>query len=284
MISRAEALDMFHSDDLIGIGMEADSIRRRLHPSGVVSYIVGGQIDHTLPRETTGEKIRQILELGGTGIALRGGIVPDRTIEAFEDLLRSLKREFEIRIHGFSTPELVNIADLSGLSMRDTIARLRDAGLDSLPGDGVETAQWAEVHRIAHSLGIPTTAEIMFGRGETFEQRLNHFDVVRQIQEDTGGFTAFIPCCSPETTAVEHLRTLAISRIFLDNIPNLQSSWGALGLKTCQLGLRFGANDTGNIAIEGKRQATEEELRRTIRDAGFVPKQRDALYRTYFLN
>jgi len=214
----------------------------------------------------------------------------------------------------------VNIAEVSGLSLRDTIARLRDAGLDSIPGGGAEilddgvryrisrlkcgTNEWIDVHRTAHALGMRTTATMMFGCGETLEQRMNHFDIVRQIQEDTGGFTAFIPWAfqreltslgrfiKDEATAVEYLKTLAISRIYLDNIENIQSSWVTPGLKTCQLGLRFGGNDVGSIMIEENvvsaagthHQATEEELRRMIRDAGFVPRQRDTLYRTYFLN
>jgi cyclic dehypoxanthinyl futalosine synthase len=209
---------------------------------------------------------------------------------------------------------------VSGLSLYDTIARLRDSGLDSIPGGGAEilddavrhrisrlkctTQEWIDVHRTAHSLSMRTTATMMFGCGETLEQRINHFEIVRQIQEDTGGFTAFISWSfqrentslgrfvKEEATAVEYLKTLAISRLYLDNILNVQSSWVTQGLKTCQVGLRFGGNDVGSIMIEenvvsaagAHNRASEEELRRIIRDAGFVPKQRDTLYRTYFLN
>jgi cyclic dehypoxanthinyl futalosine synthase len=160
------------------------------------------------------------------------------------------------------------------------------------------------VHRTCHAVGLRSTATMMFGTGETIEQRMNHFDIVRQIQEDTGGFTAFIPWSfqreltslgrfvKEEATAVEYLKMLALSRIYLENILNIQSSWVTPGLKTCQIGLRFGGNDVGSIMIEENvvsaagthHQATEEELRRLIRDAGFIPKQRDTLYRTYFLN
>jgi len=209
---------------------------------------------------------------------------------------------------------------VSGLSLHHTLARLRDAGLDSLPGGGAEildndvrhrisrlkcsVQEWIDVHRTCHSLGLRTTATMMFGTGETIEQRMNHFDIVRQIQEDTGGFTAFIPWAfqreftslgrfvKEEATAVEYLKMLALSRLYLDNIEHIQSSWVTPGLKTCQIGLRFGGNDVGSIMIEENvvsaagthHRATEEELRRMIRDAGFVPKQRDSLYRTYFLN
>src|SRR5205085_391406 len=220
----------------------------------------------------------------------------------------------------FSAAEIVNIAEVSGLSLRDTLARLRDAGLDSLPGGGAEilddavrhrisrlkcgTQEWIDVHRTCHELGLRTTATMMFGTGESIEQRMNHFDIVRRIQEDTGGFTAFIPWAfqreltslgrfvKEEATAVEYLKMLALSRLYLENIEHIQSSWVTPGLKTCQLGLRFGGNDVGSIMIEenvvsaagAHHRATEEELRRLIRDAGFVPKQRDTLYLSYFLN
>jgi cyclic dehypoxanthinyl futalosine synthase len=251
---------------------------------------------------------------------MQGGLHPDLKIEWYEDLLRGIKQRFDIWCHCFSAPEIVNIAEVSGLSLRDTLARLRDAGLDSVPGGGAEildddvrrrisrlkctTQEWVDVHRTCHALGIRTTATMMFGTGETIEQRMNHFDLVRQIQEDTGGFTAFIPWAyqrentslgnfvKQEATAVEYLKMLALSRLYLENILNIQSSWVTPGLKTCQIGLRFGGNDVGSIMIEenvvsaagAHHRASEEELRRLIRDAGFIPKQRDTLYRTYYLN
>src|SRR4051794_19905384 len=343
MISRAEALDLFSSDDLIGIGKEADAVRRRLHPDGVVSYIIDRNINYTnfcteycsfcafyrpmghaegyiLPIETILDKIQETVSLGGTGILMQGGLHPDLKIEWYEGLLRAIKARFDIWCHCFSAPELVNIADVSGISLRDTIARLRDAGLDSIPGGGAEilddavrhrisrlkcgVSEWMDVHRTAHQLGMRTTATMMFGTGETIEQRMNHLDLIRDLQEETGGFTAFIPWTfqrentslgrfvKEEATAVEYLQMLAISRIYLENFENVQSSWVTQGLKTCQLGLRFGGNDVGSIMIEenvvsaagAHHRASEEELRRIIRDAGFVPKQRDTLYRTYFLN
>ena len=343
MISRQQAVDLFESADLIGIGMEADAVRRKHHPEGVVSYIIDRNINYTNfcteycsfcafyrplghpegyihNKEVIFGKIQETLDLGGTGVLMQGGLHPDLKIEWYEDLLSSIKKRFPIHLHCFSAPELTNIAEVSGISLRDTIARLRDAGLDSIPGGGAEilddavryrisrlkcsTQEWIDTHRIAHSLGMRTTATMMFGCGETIEQRINHLEIVRQIQEDTGGFTAFIPWAfqrentslgrfvKEETTAVEYLQTLAISRIYLDNIENIQSSWVTPGLKTCQIGLRFGGNDVGSIMIEenvvsaagAHHRATEEELRRLIRDAGFIPKQRDTLYRTYFLN
>jgi cyclic dehypoxanthinyl futalosine synthase len=338
-----EAIDLFASDDLIGIGMAADAVRRKLHPEGIVTYIIDRNINYTnfcteycsfcafyrpmghaegyiLPKETIFDKIQETLDLGGTGVLMQGGLHADLKIEWYEDLLSSIKKRFPIHLHCFSAPEITNIAEVSELSLRDTIVRLRDAGLDSIPGGGAEilddavrhrisrlkcsTAEWVDVHRTAHALGMRTTATMMFGCGETIEQRVNHLEVVRRIQEDTGGFTAFIPWSfqrentslgrfvKQEATASEYLKTLAISRLYLDNILNVQSSWVTQGLKTCQIGLRFGGNDVGSIMIEenvvsaagAHNKASEEELRRIIRDAGFTPKQRDTLYRTYFLN
>src|SRR5436190_5154461 len=343
MITREEASDLFRSDDLVGIGMQADAIRRTLHPHGVVSYIIDRNINYTnfctefcsfcafyrpmghkegyiLSHDEIAQKIQETLGLGGTGILMQGGLHPDLKIEWYEDMLRDIKKRFRIHTHCFSAPEITNIAEISGISLRDTIARLRDSGLDSIPGGGAEilddevryrisrlkcaTQEWIDVHRTAHSLGMRTTATMMFGCGETLQHRVNHLEIVRQIQEDTGGFTAFIPWTfqrentslgrfvKEEATAVEYLQMLALSRIYLDSIENIQSSWVTPGLKTCQLGLRFGGNDVGSIMIEenvvsaagAHHRASEEELRRMIRDAGFVPKQRDTLYRTYFLN
>jgi len=342
-MTRQQAIDLFRSDDLIGTGMAADTVRRRHHPEGVVTYIIDRNINYTnfcteyctfcafyrplghaegyvLPKETIWEKIRETIELGGTGVLMQGGLHPELKIEWYEDLLRSIKERFRIHLHCFSSPEVLNIAEVSGLSLRDTIARLRDAGLDSIPGGGAEvlddevrrrisrlkctTEEWLEVHRVAHSLGMRTTATMMFGCGESIEHRLNHFDHVRRLQEETGGFTAFIPwtfqkentslgrSVQDEATAVEYLKTLAIARLYLDNIVNIQSSWVTQGLKTCQIGLRFGANDVGSTMIEenvvsaagAHHCAAEEDLRRLIRDAGFIPKQRDTLYRSLFLN
>jgi cyclic dehypoxanthinyl futalosine synthase len=343
MMTRAEAIDLYRSDDLIGIGMAADQMRRKLHPDGVVSYIIDRNINYTNfcteycsfcafyrpmghaegyvhSKEVIFDKIQETLDLGGTGILMQGGLHPELGIEWYEDLLRSIKQRFDIWCHCFSAPEIVNIAKVSGLTLYDTLARLRDAGLDSLPGGGAEilddevrhrisrlkssVQDWIDVHRACHAVGLRSTATMMFGTGETIEQRMNHFDIVRQMQEESGGFTAFIPWSfqrentslgrfvKEEATAVEYLKVLALSRLYLENILNIQSSWVTPGLKTCQLGLRFGGNDVGSIMIEenvvsaagAHHRASEEELRRLIRDAGFIPKQRDSLYRTYFLN
>ena len=346
-LTQAQALDMFRSDDLIGIGMEADAARRRLHPDGVVTYVIDRNINYTnfcteyctfcafyrplkgklategyiLDFETIYEKIRETAEVGGTGILMQGGLHPDLKIDWHEKLLHGIKQRFpQIHLHCYSASEIIAIAEYSSLSIRDTIIRLREAGLDSIPGGGAEilddevrykiarlkclTDDWLNVHRTAHSLGMRTTATMMFGVGESYQHRVNHFQRVYDLQEETGGFTAFIPWTFQpghtalggrhwdEATAVEYLKTLAIARLFLSNFYSVQSSWVTQGLKVCQLGLRFGGNDVGSVMLEENvvRAAgvnnctTEEELRRMIRDAGFKPVQRDTLYRTHFLN
>ena len=346
-ITRQQALDYFHSDDLIGLGMEADALRRKLHPENVVTYIIDRNINYTnfcteyctfcafyrplkgkmaaegyiLDFETIYEKIRETVEVGGTGVLMQGGLHPDLKIDWFERLLRGVKERFpSVHLHCFSASEILAIAEYSELSVRDTIMRLRDAGLDSIPGGGAEilddevrhkiarlkcgTEDWLNVHRTAHSLGMRTTATMMFGVGETIEHRINHFEHIYKLQEETGGFTAFIPWSFQphntalggrkwdEATAVEYLKVLAISRLYLSNFTNVQASWVTQGLKVLQMGLRFGGNDVGSVMLEENvvRAAgvsnctTEEELRHIIRDAGFRPAQRDTLYRKYFLN
>lgn len=343
-LTPAQALDMFRSDDLIGVGMEADALRAKLHPDGIASYIIDRNINHTnfcteycsfcafyrpmgheegyvLPFEEIAQKIQETVDLGGTGVLMQGGVNPDLDITYFEDLFSRLKQRFpQVQLHCLSAPEILEVANVSNLSIRDTIARMRDAGLDSIPGAGAEilddevrfkiarlkcrTEDWITVHREAHKLGVRTTATMMFGCGETLEQRVNHLETIRRLQEETGGFTAFIPWpfqpvnnplgkkVPEEATAVEFLKTLAICRLYLDNILNIQTSWVTQGLKVCQVGLKFGGNDVGSVMLEenvvrqagAQHSATEEDLRRMIRDAGFIPKQRDTLYRTYYLN
>src|ERR1039458_2364992 len=346
-LTKAEALEMFRSDDLIGIGMEADAARRKLHPEGVVTYIIDRNINYTnfcteyctfcafyrplkgkmakegyiLDFDTIYAKIQETVELGGTGVLMQGGLHPDLKIDYFERMMSGIKQRFpQIHLHCFSASEILAIAEYSHISVEDTIRRLRDAGLDSIPGGGAEilddevrhkiarlkclTDDWLLVHRTAHQLGMRTTATMMFGVGESFEQRINHFEVVRRLQEETGGFTAFIPWSFQpgntalggrgweEVTSVEYLKVLAIARLYLDNIENVQASWVTQGLKVLELGLHFGGNDVGSVMLEENvvkaagtsNCTTEEELRRIIRDAGFKPVRRDTLYRTMFLN
>jgi cyclic dehypoxanthinyl futalosine synthase len=341
-ITPQEALDLFNSDDLIGIGMAANQIRRQKTDPRVATYQIDRNINYTnfcteycsfcafyrpvgskegyiQPLESIYAKIEEMLALGGTGVLLQGGLHPDLKIEYYENMLRSIHERFpHVHLHCFSAPEILCIAEVSGLSIRDTIVRLRDAGLQSIPGGGAEilddevrhriarlkckSDEWESVHREAHRLGMRTTATMMFGCGEEYRHRVNHLERLRRLQQDTGGFTAFIPWIfAPEntalgkrvseTTAFDYLKTLAISRLYLDNIDHVQSSWLTPGIKICQVGLEFGADDVGSILIEenvvyaaGVRNRTnEQELRRIISEAGYMPAQRDTLYRSYIL-
>jgi cyclic dehypoxanthinyl futalosine synthase len=339
-ISQQEALDLFNSDDLIGIGMAANEVRRKKTDPRVATYQIDRNINYTnfcteycsfcafyrppgskegylQPLESIYKKIEEMLALGGTGVLLQGGLHPDLKIDYYENMLRSIHERYpQVHLHCFSAPEILCIAEVSGLTIRDTIMRLRDAGLQSIPGGGAEilddevrhriarlkckSDEWESVHREAHALGMRTTATMMFGCGEEYRHRVNHFERLRRMQEDSGGFTAFIPWIFapentplgkkvPETTAFDYLKTLAISRLYLDNIDHIQSSWLTPGIKICQVGLQFGADDVGSILIEenvvyaaGVRNRTnEEELRRIISEAGYMPAQRDTLYRSY---
>ena len=343
-LTEAQALDMLRSDDLIGLGMEADAVRKKFHPGNVVTYQIDRNINYTnicteycsfcafyrpvgspegyvLPIETIFQKIDETLALGGTGVLMQGGLHPELKIDYYENLLSSIKKRYpQIHLHCFSAPEVLNIAELCGLTVRDTLMRLMDAGLDSIPGAGAEilddevrrriarlkctTEEWLFVHREAHKLGMRTTATMMFGCGEELRHRVAHLERIHRLQEETGGFTAFIPWffqrentslgrfVKEEVTAVDYLKTLAVSRLYLDNIQNIQASWLTPGHKVCQIALRFGGNDVGSILIEENvvsaagcgRTSSEEKLRRMIRDAGFRPIKRDTLYRRYFLN
>jgi cyclic dehypoxanthinyl futalosine synthase len=263
MISRSEAIDLFRSDDLIGVGMQADSLRRQLHPAGVVTYLVDCAVDGSCTDVEM--KIDATAGQGGTGIRFEGV----RDVDFCEGLLRWARDKFP----RFSLA--LASSDVESMGGDAALARLCDAGLESVAGDGLE------VHRAAHSQGLRTTATMTFGTGESPEALVDRLEAVRQVQLETGGFVAFIPLMKEDVTAVEYLKTLAISRIYLENILNIQISSSIPGLKTTQLGLRFGANDIGSVPLG---QNTEEDLRHIIRDAGFVPKQRDSLFRSWFLN
>jgi cyclic dehypoxanthinyl futalosine synthase len=340
-ISREQALDCFNSDDLIGIGMEADAVRRRLHPEGVVSYIIDRNINYTnfcteyctfcafyrplkgkmaaegyiLDFETIYDKIRETEEMGGTGVLMQGGLHPDFGVEWYEDLLRTLSAKYPgFQLHCFSPPEIHNLHLISGLDYETIMGRLKEAGLYSLPGGGAEilddevrkrvatkctTDEWLAVMRAVHKVGLRSSATMMFGIGDRVEHRVRHLQRIRDLQDETGGFFAFIPWTfqrentalgrriKDEPTGIDYLKTLAVSVLFLDNIENFQSSWLTQGLRLGQVALRFGANDMGSIMIEenvvsaagAKNEADEKMLRYLISEAGFIPQQRDILYR-----
>jgi cyclic dehypoxanthinyl futalosine synthase len=329
---------LLESREFQKIGLAADEMRRRIHPEGVVSFLLDRNINYTnvcvarctfcnfyrqpnhhegylLTKEEIFRKIEQTIAQGGTGILMQGGMNPDLRIEYYEDLLRCIKKKYQIHLHCFSPPEIVVLAKLSKVSIRETIVRLKSAGLDSIPGGGAEiltdrmrnkispgkcsTDQWLEVMRIAHRENLPTTATMMFGAGETVKEMVEHLERIRGLQDETKGFVAFIPWnvqledtvlgeqIRSSVSPTEYLQVLAVSRIYLDNIKNVQVSWLTQGLHVAQIALFFGANDVGSIMMEenvistagANYQASESDLVQLIKQAGFLPAQRDSVYR-----
>ncbi len=328
-IHAEEAFRLYREADIHHLGLLADQVRFRKNPRPMVTYVIDRNINYTnicisgckfcayycspeneggfvLSREELGRKIEETKALGGTQILLQGGLHPDLPLEFYEDMLMFIRGR-GIHCHGFSPPEIIHFSKLSGLGVREVLQRLIDAGLGSIPGGGAEilvdevrsriaprkasTSQWLHVMETAHELGLRTTATMMFGHLETLEQRIQHLRELRDLQDRTGGFTAFIPWpFQPGNTAIDvlpatafdYLRMLAISRIFLDNFQNIQASWVTQGPKVAQLALSFGANDFGSTMIEENvvaaagvsHRLSEAGIRRYIRDAGFEPRQR----------
>ncbi len=270
---------------------------------------------YVLPFSEIADKIAETVASGGTGILLQGGVHPDLRMEFYEDLLRQLKTNFpEVHLHAFSVPEIWFLAKVEKLPVSDVISRLMAVGLESIPGGGAEiledttrrrilsrakanTDQWLEVHRIAHDLGLRTTATMMFGVGEPTAARVDHFLGIRGLQDRTGGFTAFIPWTFQDRSTdlegevepaggFDYLKTLAIARLALDNVDHVQGSWVTQGAKIGQLSLFFGADDLGSIMLEENVVAsagvefrmTQPDMERTIREAGLTPRQRRTLY------
>lgn len=273
---------------------------------------------YVLTRKQLFSKIDETLAFSGTQILIQGGLNPTLDLVYYTDLLNSVKNRYDIHIHGFSPPEICYLADRHNLTIRETLKILRGAGLDSIPGGGAEilsdrvrsvlsprkinSSRWLKVMEEAHLLGMRTTATMMFGSIEAPEDIIEHLAAIRKLQDKTGGFTAFIPWSfQPDNTeiqarskhsalniatAVDYLRVLALSRIYLDNIENIQASWVTQGLKLAQVALRFGANDFGSTMIEenvvkaaGVRYAvSKDDIIRAIRSAGFKPAQRDTYY------
>ena len=339
-IDSEEGLALLRSGELHKVGEAADFVRRQKSPDGVVSFLIDRNISYTnvcvarctfcnfyrkpgeeggyvLPLETIFKKIEETIALGGTGILMQGGMHPELKIDYYEDLLSSIRERYSIHLHCFSPPEVVVLARLSKIDIREAICRLKKAGLVSIPGGGAEilvqrmrkeispgkcsAKEWLEVMRIAHEEGLLTTATMMIGAGETLEERVEHLESLRRLQDETGGFVAFIPwnvqlegtplqaSTSKQVGSVEYLMLLALSRIYLDNFQNIQVSWLTQGLKVAQIALHFGANDVGSIMIEENVMSTagahfsanRDDLIGVIQEAGFIPAQRDTLYQTY---
>jgi cyclic dehypoxanthinyl futalosine synthase len=338
-LSSTDAVTLLREGRLLELAAAANEVRRRKNDPGVATYIVDRNINYTnvcvyrcqfcafyrpdskhpeayvLSFDEIGRKIQETIDLGGTGVLLQGGVHAELPFSFYEEMFRFIRSSFPtIHLHALSAPEVYFLKKMTKWPMRDVIARLRDAGLQSIPGGGAEiledsvrkrvwsltkvpTAKWVEVHETAHNLGMRTTATMMFGIGETCEQRVEHFRVVRDLQDRTGGFTAWIPWTFvEENTALdgkvetaggfEYLKTLAVSRLYLDNVRHVQGSWVTQGPKIGQTSLAFGADDLGSIMIEenvvyaagARNRMTQTEMRRLISDAGFEPVQRRTLY------
>lgn len=335
-ITSAEGLTLLESHDLVSIGEAANAVTKRLHPEPYRTYNIDRNINYTnvcsavcdfcaffrkpkspegyvLDKETIYQKIEETIALGGDQILMQGGMNPDLPLEWYEDLLRSLKDRFpQVNLHCFSPPEIHALHKLSRLPVRTVLERLKAAGLGSLPGGGGEilvdrvrqamtrgkclTDEWLNVCREWHRLGGKGSATMMFGHIETLAERIEHLERLRQLQDETGGFTAYI-CWTfqPDHTdmahvapagSFEYLKTQAVSRLYLDNFPNIQSSWVTQGEKIGGLALHFGANDMGSLMIEENVVAeagtvhhlTLDTIRRLIRDAGYIPRQRNVFY------
>jgi cyclic dehypoxanthinyl futalosine synthase len=325
---------LYESDDLIKLGAAAKRVMQKLHPENLGTFVINRNINYTnvcdtycrfcafyrtekspdayvLTDEQIFEKIQETIDLGGTEILMQGGTHPNLPFSWYLDILRKIKSRFHITMHSFSAAEIWKMVEVSGLSLEEVIRQLRDAGLDSIPGGGAEIlddrtrmrisklkgswVKWMEVHDTAHRLGMNTTATMVIGFGESIEERLLHFLRVREQQDKTGRFTAFISWTyqpdntalkGERATAVEYLKNVAISRLMIDNIKNFQSSWVTMGPKIGQLALEFGCNDMGSTMIEenvvaaagAHNRMDKDALIRVIRDAGRIPAQRDTQY------
>jgi len=335
-LTPAEGLTLLQSHDLAALGAAANAVTNRLHPEPFRTYNIDRNINYTnactavcdfcafyrppahpevyvLPIEVLLKKIEETVALGGDQILLQGGLHPKLPLEWYEETLRTMKQHFpQVNIHGFSPPEIYHFTKVSKLPLQTVLERLRDAGLGSLPGGGGEilvdrvrksitrgkvlSDDWLNVMRVWHQIGGKSSATMMFGHVETLAERIEHLERLRQLQDETGGFTAYI-CWTfqPENTdmahlppagAFEYLKTQAVSRLYLDNIPNIQSSWVTQGEKVGQLALLFGANDMGSLMIEENvvsqagtvHHLTVDTIRRCIENVGYIPRQRNVFY------
>ena len=335
-LNPAEGLALLESHDLAALGYAANEVTKRLHPENYRTYNIDRNINYTnactavcdfcafyrnpkspevyvLSEAELDQKMQETLELGGDQILLQGGLHPTLSLEWYEEMLRKMRTKFPtINIHGFSPPEIHHFTKIAKLPLKTVLERLKAAGLGSLPGGGGEilvdrvrkeitrgkvlTDDWLNVHRVWHELGGKSSATMMFGHVETLAERIEHLDRLRQLQDETHGFTAFI-CWTfqPEHTemahippagAFEYLKTQAVARLYLDNVPNIQSSWVTQGEKIGQLALYYGANDMGSLMIEENVVAEAgtvhflslDTIRRCITYAGYIPKQRNVFY------
>ena len=330
-----EGVRLYNEADLHDLGGAAHARRMQLYPTNVVTYVIDTTINYTnvcnvhctfcaffrpenhkegytMSHDTVLERVKYAADQGATQIMIQGGVNPELGIDWFETLFDRVRREYpQVDIHSLSVSEIVGLAHVEDVSIRDVLARLKAAGMKSLPGAGAEILvervrkrisarkvkphEWLDVMRVAQTLGMPTTATMMFGSIETSEERIEHMHVLRELQDETGGFTAFIPWYyvpfktplrGREATGLEYLRVLAVSRLYLDNFPHLQASWLTPGLKMGQMALFYGCDDMGGTIIEERvvhdagstNEATRRDLESLILKAGFTPAIRDTYW------
>jgi cyclic dehypoxanthinyl futalosine synthase len=335
-IDRDEAMRLLHHPDLPALGAMADAVRLRHWPDPVVTYVIGRNLNYTnvcwvkckfcafyrppgsdegytLTRDEIAAKIQELVDLGGREVLFQGGLNPALKLDYYLETFRWIKETWDVHIHGLSPTEIIYIAHISSLPLDRCLGMLRDAGLDTVPGAGGEILvdrvrrilapgkdmadEWIGFMRTAHQVGIRTSSTMMYGSVETLEERVEHLDRLRSLQDETGGFNSFIPWSfQPEltemkeirkTSAFDYLRTLAVARIYLDNIRSFQASWVTQGPKIAQVSLRFGVNDFGSTVIEENVVSAAGTtfsmdiagMERLIRDAGFEPILRDTNYR-----
>jgi cyclic dehypoxanthinyl futalosine synthase len=339
-LSKEKAVNLIKNEDLITLGEMALAKKRELHPKKITTFIVDRNINYTnicwidckfcafyrhkrdddayvLDFEEIDKKIDELIEIGGTQILFQGGVHPNLKIEFYENLVEHIHKKYpQITIHGFSAPEIAYIAKVSKISIKEVLERLKEKGLSSIPGAGAEilsdrvrdiiaprkidTAEWLEIHKTAHEIGMKTTATMMFGTVETIEEIVEHWDLIRQLQDETGGFRAFIMwsfqpyntelykkgLVTQKTSPNRYLRYLAVARLFLDNFKNIQSSWVTQGSYIGQLALKYGANDLGSTMMEenvvrsaGAQNAmNQQEMIQLIKDIGEIPAKRNTAY------
>jgi len=332
-----DGVRVYREASIHDLGRAAHERRSRLHPGREVSYVIDTTINYTnicdvhcsfcaffrpeghpegytMTHDEVLARVLYAVERGATQIMIQGGVNPDLPIGYYVDLFTKVRDRFpNVDIHSLSTSEICGIAKREGMSVRGVLETLREAGLKSLPGAGAEILvervrkrisarkidddRWLEVMRVAQGLGMPTTATMMFGSVETDAERIMHLHVLRELQDETGGFTAFIPWYyvpfktplkGREASGIDYLRVLAISRLYLDNFPHIQSSWLTPGLKLGQLGLLFGADDMGGTILEERvvtlagssNSASRADLEKAIRRAGYIPVVRDTYFNT----
>ena len=334
-LNQEEGVRLYEEAPLVELGHAADGVRRRLHPKNLGTFVIDRNINYTnacvadcsfcafyrppghpeayrLPMEEILRRVGELVALGGTQVLMQGGLDPSLPLSYYEELCRTIKQHYpKVHIHSFSAPEIDTMSQVSGLSYEEIFSRLHSAGLDSMPGGGAEilvervrqavspkkttAAKWFAIHRAAHSIGMRTTATMTYGMVETTSERVEHLVKLRELQEEFGGFRAFI-CWSfqrghtvldiPPTGGMEYLRMIALSRLMLDNVQNIQAGWVTEGPKLCQIALAFGANDFGGILIDEVvvgatgmvYRVDKEEAVRLIRGAGRTPAQRNTKY------